>query len=140
MTEGGSQHLVRFPTEMRNATSVDAAIPWPCQGEILYLEGKAYGVVIRAKLGESEKAIASGTVSSAGPYQGYGNVVFVLGRGGYVYVYGGNDSISVRAGDRITAGQEMGRVGMDAKLGGPAAYFLVFKDGEAVDPAKAPRD
>jgi hypothetical protein len=29
---------------------------------------------------------------------------------------------------------------MDANQGGPAAYFLVFKDGEAVDPAEAPRD
>jgi septal ring factor EnvC (AmiA/AmiB activator) len=58
---------------------------------------------------------------------------------GYIYVYGGNDSLLVRAGDQIVAGQELGRVGMDAKQGGPAAYFLVFKNGEAVDPAAAPR-
>jgi septal ring factor EnvC (AmiA/AmiB activator) len=117
---------------------VDKSLSWPCPGEILYLDGKAYGVVIRAKLGEALKAVASGTVSSAGPYRGYGNVVFVLTRG-YIYVYGGNDSLLVRAGDQIVAGQELGRVGMDAKQGGPAAYFLVFKNGEAVDPAAAPR-
>jgi murein DD-endopeptidase MepM/ murein hydrolase activator NlpD len=117
---------------------VSKGLSWPCPGEILYLDGKAYGVVIRAKLGEALKAVASGTVSSAGPYRGYGNVVFVLARG-YIYVYGGNDSISVRAGDQVVAGQELGRVGMDVKQGGPAAYFLVFKNGEAVDPAAAPR-
>jgi murein DD-endopeptidase MepM/ murein hydrolase activator NlpD len=122
-----------------SAKAVTKGVAWPCSGEILYLDGKAYGVVIRARLGEAQKAIAAGTVSSAGPYRGYGNVVFVLSHG-YIYVYGGNDTLSVRAGDKVAAGQELGRVGMDAKQGGPAAYFLVFRNGEAVDPAAAPRD
>lgn len=122
-----------------SSKAVSKGLSWPCSGEILYLDGKAYGVLIRSKLGESMKAIAAGTVSSAGTYRGYGNVVFVLSRG-YIYVYGGNDSISVRAGDHIAAGQEIGKVGMDAKQGVPAAYFLVFKNGSAVDPASAPRD
>ncbi len=60
------------------AKAVDKGLAWPCPGEILYLDGKAYGIVIKSKLGEAEKAVASGTVSSAGPYRGYGNVVFVL--------------------------------------------------------------
>jgi murein DD-endopeptidase MepM/ murein hydrolase activator NlpD len=120
--------------------AVDKALSWPCPGEILYLDGKVYGIVIKAKEGAIERAVAAGTVSSAGPYRGYGNVVFVLSRTGHIYVYGGNDSLSVRAGDKIVAGQALGKVGMDAKQGSPAAYFLVFKNGEAVDPALAPRD
>lgn len=122
-----------------SAKAVDRSLSWPCPGQIVYLDGKAYGVVIRSAKGEAIKAVASGTVSSAGPYRGYGNVVFVLSRG-YIYVYGGNESLSVKAGDKVTAGQELGKVGMDAKQGGPAAYFLVFKNGSAVDPAAAPRD
>jgi murein DD-endopeptidase MepM/ murein hydrolase activator NlpD len=121
------------------AKAVSKSLSWPCSGQILYLDGKAYGVLIRSKLGESMKSVADGTVSSAGPYRGYGNVVFVLSRG-YIYVYGGNESISVRAGDHVAAGQEIGKVGIDAKQGVPAAYFLVFKNGSAVDPAAAPRD
>ena len=120
--------------------TVDRALSWPCEGEILYLDGKVYGIVIKAKEGAIERAVAAGTVSSAGPYRGYGNVVFVLSRTGHIYVYGGNDSLSVRAGDKVVAGQALGKVGMDAKQGSPAAYFLVFKNGEAVDPALAPRD
>ena len=122
-----------------SAKAVDKNLSWPCPGQIVYLDGKAYGVVIRSAKGEAIKAVASGTVSSAGPYRGYGNVVFVLSRG-YIYVYGGNESLSVKAGDKVAAGQELGKVGMDAKQGGPAAYFLVFKNGSAVDPAAAPRD
>jgi murein DD-endopeptidase MepM/ murein hydrolase activator NlpD len=120
--------------------AVSKGLSWPCPGEILYLDGKAYGVIIKAKQGEIERAVAAGVVSSAGPYRGYGNVVFVLSRTGHIYVYGGNDRIVVRAGDRVVAGQELGTVGIDAKQGGSAAYFLVFKNGEAVDPAEAPRD
>lgn len=120
--------------------AVDKDLSWPCAGEILYLDGKVYGIVIKAKEGAIERAVAAGTVSSAGPYRGYGNVVFVLSRTGHIYVYGGNDSLSVRAGDKVVAGQALGKVGMDAKQGSPAAYFLVFKNGEAVDPAEAPRD
>jgi murein DD-endopeptidase MepM/ murein hydrolase activator NlpD len=123
-----------------SAKAVSKGLSWPCPGEILYLDGKAYGVIIKAKLGDIERAVTAGTVSSAGPYRGYGNVVFVLSRTGHIYVYGGNDRISVRSGDRVAAGQELGAVGMDAKQGGPVAYFLVFKNGEAVDPAEAPRD
>ena len=120
--------------------TVSNKVSWPCPGEILYLEGKAYGVIIKSKLGEVSRAVTAGTVSSAGPYRGYGNVVFILSRTGHIYVYGGNDRISVRAGDRVSVGQELGRVGQDLKQGGPVAYFLVFKDGEPVDPALAPRD
>jgi murein DD-endopeptidase MepM/ murein hydrolase activator NlpD len=120
--------------------TVSNKVSWPCPGEILYLEGKAYGVIIKSKLGEVSRAVTAGTVSSAGPYRGYGNVVFILSRTGHIYVYGGNDRISVRAGDRVSAGQELGRIGQDLKQGGPVAYFLVFKNGEAVDPALAPRD
>ena len=123
-----------------SAKAISKGLVWPCPGEILYLDGKAYGVIIKAKLGEVQRAVTAGTVSSAGPYRGYGNVVFLLSRSGYIYVYGGNDRIAVRAGDRVEAGQELGTVGMDAKQGGPVAYFLVFKNGVAVDPAEAPRD
>jgi len=122
-----------------SAKIADKGLIWPCSGEIRYLDGKAYGVLIRAKLGEGMRAVSSGTVSSAGPYRGYGSVVFVLSHG-YIYVYGGNDSISVRPGDQVTAGQELGKVGVDSRQGGSAAYFLVFKSGVAVDPASAPRD
>lgn len=123
-----------------SSKAVNRNLSWPCPGELLYLDGKAYGVIIKTKEGEVEKAVTSGVVSSAGPYRGYGNVVFVLSKSGHIYVYGGNDSLDVKAGDRIKAGQELGRVGLDAKQGGAVAYFLVFKNGEAIDPAAAPRE
>ena len=122
--------------------SVDMGLIWPCGGDASYLDGKLFGVMFRPRQGDPEKAVAAGTVVSAGPYRGFGQVVFVQGRGSLIYVYGGNESIVVRVGDKVRSGQELGRVGVDAKEGRPTpvAYFFVFKNGEALDPATAPRD
>jgi lipoprotein YgeR len=123
-----------------SARTVDPKVVWPCAGELSYLDGKAFGILIKTKDGAAQKAVASGTVTFADDYRGYGKVVMVVSRTGYLYVYGGNDTISVQAGDQVRSGQELGRTGPDAKYGRSVAYFLVSKDEEAVDPARAPRD
>ena len=133
----------RDPPAVRiSSRAVDLKLSWPCKGEANYMDGKLFGIMFRPRKGDPETAIASGTVVSAGPYRGFGQVVFVQGRGGFIYVYGGNESITVRVGDKVLSGQELGRVGVDAKEGRPTpvAYFFVFKNGEALDPALAPRN
>jgi len=120
--------------------SVDPKVAWPCAGEASYLDGKAQGVIIRSRLGEAQKAVASGKVVAAGPFRGYGEMAIVMSRTGYLYVYAGNQDLSVRIGDTIGAGQAIGRVGLDAKEGSPIAFFMVYRGREAIDPALAPRD
>lgn len=135
-----SSSVVLPPPVKTSAKPVDARLSWPCAGEARYLDGKLFGVMIRAKAGEASVAVAGGSVVSAGPYRGFGEVAFVQSKAGYVYVYGGNESLSVGVGDRVKPGQELGRVGYDQKEGRPVAYFFVFKEGEALDPARAPRE
>jgi LysM repeat protein len=128
------------PTLRISEKSTDKRLSWPCPGEAYYLDGKLFGVIIKSRAGETAKAVASGTVVSAGPYRGFGQVVFVQARTGHIYVYGGNENLAVSVGEAVRAGQHIGRVGIDAAEGAPMAYFFVFKGGEAVDPAVAPRD
>ena len=120
--------------------SVDASLKWPAFGKAMYLEGKLEGVMIRVKPGETAKAIAAGTIVSAGPSRGFGQVVFVQAKSGYVYVYGGIESLGVKTGDHLVSGNEIGKIGVDAKDGAPIAYFFVFRNGQPIDPATAPRD
>jgi len=120
--------------------AVDRNVSWPCSGEATYLDGKAQGVMIRARLGDAEKAVAAGKVIAAGPFRGYGQMAIVMSRTGHLYVYAGNDSLSVKVGDSVRSGQELGRVGLDAKAGSPIAYFIVYRGRDAIDPALAPRD
>lgn len=129
-----------FPPLVKTSPkSVDSSLAWPCKGEARYLDGKIDGIMILTEKGIPSKAIAGGRVVSAGPYRGFGLVVFVETKSGIIYVYGGNDSLAVKVGDSVKAGQEVGTVGYDAKEGRAVAYFFVFKDGNSLDPAKVPR-
>jgi murein DD-endopeptidase MepM/ murein hydrolase activator NlpD len=119
---------------------VDSSIIWPVQAkEVSYLSGKVYGVSIASSRGERVKAITSGTVLSIGPYRGFGQVVFLQAKTGYIYVYGGLDGITPHPGQALSFGDEIGTIGSDSLSGQPRLYFMVYNKDIPVDPAKAPR-
>jgi murein DD-endopeptidase MepM/ murein hydrolase activator NlpD len=120
--------------------TVGAKVVLPCAGEARYLDGKLFGIAIKAAEGSSVKAVASGTVVSAGPYRGFGSVAFVQSRNGLIFVYGGNASLEVRVGDVVRPGAQVGKVGRDPLADSAEAYFFVFKGSEALDPALAARE
>jgi len=131
---------ISVPEPMKTSDrKVDRSLTWPCQGEAHYLDGKLFGVMIRTGAGESVRSVIAGKVVSAGPYRGFGQVVFVQSKSGYIYVYGGNESLSVKVGDAVSAGDELAHVAPALKDGQPVEYFFVFHRGAAIDPAKAPR-
>lgn len=120
--------------------SVDKLVRWPVEGKGQYMSGKLEGIMFQTSRGAAVKAVASGTVVSAGPSRGFGEVVFIQSKAGFVYVYGGNESILVKTGDAVEPGKTIAKVGIDAKEGNPIAYFFVFRNGQPVDPSLAPRE
>lgn len=119
---------------------VDASIRWPVAAkEVLYMTGKLYGVALLGEKSEAVRSLTQGTVVSAGPYRGFGRVAIVQVTGGYLYVYGGCESLSVKEGDKVTSGSELGRLGIDAVSRKPQLFFLVYRSNTPIDPAKAPR-
>ncbi len=127
------------PVKTQNKT-VDMSLGWPAAGKAMYLDGKLEGIMILARTGDPAKAVAGGTVVSAGPSRGFSQVVFVQAKSGYVYVYGGNSTLLVKTGDTVVSGKELGRIGVDAADGASKAFFFVFRNGQPIDPALAPRD
>ncbi|MFA6504600.1 MAG: M23 family metallopeptidase [Treponemataceae bacterium] len=118
----------------------DPSVKWPVHvKELAYIEGKLYGVLLIGEQTERVQSLSAGTVVSAETYRGFGRVAIVQAPDGHVYVYGGNESLSVKAGDRIASGAELGRLGVDSLTGKPSLFFFVYKDNVAIDPAKAPR-
>ncbi|MDR2049862.1 MAG: peptidoglycan DD-metalloendopeptidase family protein [Treponema sp.] len=123
-----------------NPVKVDPSIRWPVRAkDISYLTGKLYGVVVTGERSEPVKSLIQGTVVHAGPYRGFGRVAIVQVTGGYFYVYGGCESLSVKEGDRVAPGAELGKLGVDAKSEKPQLFFLVYRSNNPIDPAKAPR-
>jgi len=122
------------------STSAASSVRWPINAlEVSYMTGKLQGVAITGKRGESVTSLTRGTVLSAGPYRGFGRVVIVQVDGGYLYVYAGCESLSVKEGDRVGPGVELGKLGVDAVSNKPQLFFMVYRSNTPIDPAKAPR-
>ncbi len=119
---------------------VDSSIIWPVKArEVSYLSGKLYGVSLTAQKSEKVTAINSGSVISIGPYRGFGQVVFVQSSSGHIYVYAGLESISVKKGDSVSFGDVLGTLGNDVLSGKAQLNFMVYNNGQPMDPATAPR-
>ena len=128
------------PPATARPAAIDSSVSWPVIArEISYMTGKLSGVVITGTRTEAVKSLTWGTVLSAGPYRGFGRVVIVQVEGGYLYVYGGCESLSVKEGDKVGPGTELGVLGVDAVSSKPQLFFMVYRSNAPIDPAKAPR-
>ena len=122
------------------AATVNPQVRWPVSArELSYMTGKLSGVVITGQRSESVQSLTHGTVLSAGPFQGFGRVAIIHVEGGYLYVYGGCESLSVKEGDKVGPGTELGKLGIDAVSNKAQLFFMVYRSNTPVDPAKAPR-
>ncbi|MDR0511702.1 MAG: LysM peptidoglycan-binding domain-containing M23 family metallopeptidase [Treponema sp.] len=126
--------------ETAQSARLDTQVIWPIAArEVRMMTGKLSGVVITGTQAEPVRSLTRGTVLSAGPYRGFGMVVIIQVEGGYLYVYGGSESLSVREGDLVGPGTELGRLGVDAATNEPKLFFMVYRGNIPVDPARAPR-
>jgi septal ring factor EnvC (AmiA/AmiB activator) len=95
----------------------------PAQGATLALRGGAQVV-----------APAAGEIAYAAPFRGYGNVLIVNVQGGYALVLTGLDSLLVRAGESVGAGQPVGEMASRSDMTAPELYVEVRRDGRPMDP------
>lgn len=97
------------------------------------------GVDIAAAEGSAVLAAAPGTVVAVDDDALMGTTVVIEHDGGYHTLYANLQSPPVvKAGDAVTAGQQIGTVGTSAAAEaarGPHLHFSVTLDGEPVDPA-----
>ncbi|MCL7721542.1 murein hydrolase activator EnvC [Actinobacillus pleuropneumoniae] len=93
-----------------------------------------HGVVIAASAGASVRAIAGGRVILADWLQGYGQVVVIDHGNGDMSLYGYNQSVSVRKGSRVSAGQQIASVGNSGGQNRSALYFEIRRKGNPKNP------
>ena len=92
----------------------------------------ALGLVIAAKPGTEVRAVAYGRVAWADFMRGYGMLVIIDHGGGWMSLYGGNESAAVSAGDWVRPGQAIATVARNSEQGG--AWFGLRHDGKSIDP------
>ena len=123
-----------------STVSSDSSTKWPVVNpKITQVKGKISGVQLSAKENESVTCIHEGTVMYVGTYRGFGQVVFVQSKTGLIYAYTGLGSVKVKKGEYTVSGSELGTAGVDSISGKPQITFMVFQNGQPLNPATAPR-
>ncbi|MFH8933259.1 M23 family metallopeptidase [Streptomyces griseosporeus] len=103
----------------------------------MWSSGYHTGVDFVVPTGTSLKAVAAGTVVSAGWGGAYGNQVVIKLNDGYYAQYAHLSQLSVSAGQTVTAGQQIGLSGATGNVTGPHLHFEIRTTpdyGSDVDP------
>jgi murein DD-endopeptidase MepM/ murein hydrolase activator NlpD len=94
------------------------------------------GLDFRGNTGDPVRAAADGTVTIAGWYGSYGKMVEIDHGNGFTTRYGHMSAVGVNVGQRVKAGQFVGKIGTTGRSTGPHLHYETRYDGDAVDPQK----
>lgn len=119
-------------------------LPWPTRGVIGESFGNVVnptygtmtpnpGIVIETQASAEVRAVFDGQVIDVSILPEFGTYV-VVEHGAYKSVYSNFSMTYVSEGDRVDAGQIIGRAGTDAEPKGKAIFFGLFKNGSPIDP------
>lgn len=92
------------------------------------------GLFIRAPEGSDVKAVADGRVVFADWLRGFGNLIIVDHGSQYMTIYGNNQSVLKRAGDKVKAGDVIANTGNSGGNEQSGLYFEMRHQGRAFDP------
>ncbi len=124
--------FLRAPLEFRRISSVFGMREHPILGGMREHKGTDYA----AAMGTPVRAIGDGVVTREGWGNGYGNVVEIRHRNGFVTRYGHLSRFEpgVHSGSHVTIGQTIAYVGATGLATGPHLHFEVLVNGEQRDP------
>ena len=129
--------FLRAPLEFRRISSVFGLREHPLLGAWRQHKGTDYA----AATGTPVRAIGDGVVVRQGWGNGYGNMLEIRHRNGFVTRYGHLNRFvaGIRTGSRVTIGQTVAFVGSTGMSTGPHLHFEVLVDGVQRDPRTALR-
>ena len=116
---------------------------WPVRGRVISGFGPKNGgmhndgINISAKPGDTVRAAENGVVAYAGnELRGFGNLLLIRHRDGWITAYAHADEIVVKRGDQVKRGQVIARVGASGRVTEPQLHFEIRKGTKAVDPLR----
>lgn len=131
--------VVPAPVVSAPVISADGTVDnwlWPAEGILAGRFGAAggKGIDIVGTRNSPVKAVASGKVVYSGSgLRGYGQLLIVKHSGEYLSAYAHNETILVKEGDTVTAGQKIARMG-DTDSDRVKLHFEIRRYGKPLDP------
>lgn len=114
---------------------------WPVRGRIVSGFGKQSdganndGINLAVPEGTPIKAAEKGTVIYAGnELQGYGNLVLIQHKDGWVSAYAHAEELLVKRGETVQRGQVIAKAGATGSVSQPQLHFELRKGSQPVDP------
>ena len=139
----GHKPKVRRPVTTRPPARASSRFAWPVKGRVISRFGvKANGlhndgINIAVKKGVAVRAADNGVVVYAGnELRGFGNLLLLRHRGGWLTAYGHNQTLTVKVGDVVRRGQKIARAGSTGNITRPQLHFEIRKGRKAVNPAR----
>lgn len=120
-------------------------LPWPTAGRVTRSftdrpnndsELPPHGVLIEAAAGTAVHAIGGGRVRFADWFQGFGLLLIIDHGGGYMSLYGHNQSLNKKSGDNVQEGEVIAAVGDSGGQQASGLYFAIRHNGKPLDPAQ----
>ena len=121
---------------------VRGKLPWPVKGPLLAKFGqlrsggplKWHGIVIGTERGAQVRAPYPGRVVYADWLPGLGLLLVLDHGGGFMSLYGHNEQLYRRVGDRVSPGDLLSAVGDASGFGKPGLYLEIRKGRDPLDP------
>ena len=116
---------------------------WPVRGKVISQFGaKANGlhndgINIAVKEGTAVRAADNGVVVYAGnELRGFGNLLLLRHRGGWITAYGHNQTLDVKVGEIVRQGQRIALAGRTGNTNRSQLHFEIRRGRRAVNPVK----
>lgn len=139
---------VRRPDAFKGEAKIPKAqakkkFTWPASGKVVSGFGGGAGaggndgINIAGKIGDPIKAADAGTVVYAGnELKGYGNLVLVRHKDGWITAYAHNNKLTVKKGQSVAKGQKIAEMGKTGGVKSPQLHFEVRYKAKVVNPQK----
>ncbi|HUW35696.1 MAG TPA: peptidoglycan DD-metalloendopeptidase family protein [Rhodocyclaceae bacterium] len=139
-----NEHLPEASGFSGNFAGLRGRLRLPTRGEVINRYGASRadggatwkGLFIRAAAGAEVRAVAPGRVVFAGWLRGFGKLIIVDHGDGYLSVYGNNQSLARKVGDKVAGGEQLAAVGNSGGNPESGLYFELRYQGLTIDPLK----
>ena len=128
--------VIAIPSDKPVKTNVEFTSPFGVRSDPFHAGAAMHpGIDLAGAYGTPIYATADGTVVRAGWNSGgYGNMVEIDHGRGIATRYGHMSAVLVHAGDHVTRGEQIGRMGSTGRSTGNHLHYEVRIDGKAVNP------